>query len=191
MKQLLFFFFAFIFFSALSQSKIEKETRISGDQFPENSLEILHPYLKKAKRTRLYKEFDGENISYEAKFKFNNRWHSIEFNSDGQLEDVEIIIEFTEIPEEIQNSILSDLSGNFKKFKINKVQYQYPALEEDPKKVLSDSFSFQKKSINNYELVVSVKTKSGYEYQERLYNSIGSLLSSKTIVNPSYEHILY
>ena len=78
-----------LFFSLIShaQTKNEKEERINKEDFPNNALEVTDHIPAHAKRLRFYKETDGEKQSFEAKFKLNKLRYSVEFNTNGELEE--------------------------------------------------------------------------------------------------------
>ena len=76
---------------ASSQDKQEREHRIRKSQFPEKALEFIQQQLLDAKRIKYYKEIDGAKRSYEVKFKKDRLKYSVEFDEDGNLEDVEDI----------------------------------------------------------------------------------------------------
>jgi len=82
-----------------AQNKYEREYRIRKVQFPERALGYIQEKLTDAKRIRFYKETDSTKVSYEAKFKKDRLWYSIEFNKEGGLEDIEILIKSIDIPE--------------------------------------------------------------------------------------------
>ena len=84
-------------FSITAQTKNEKEFRISLSEFPQNSQEILSAVQDQVKRIRFYKEIDGDQESYESKFKFGKRWFSVEFSKDGVLEDIEVTVKEKQI----------------------------------------------------------------------------------------------
>lgn len=78
--------------TAIGQTKNEKEERIKKEVFPKIALLTLNDLPQSSKRLKFYRETDGDKKSYEAKFKLNRKIYSIEFNSQGQLEDVEVKI---------------------------------------------------------------------------------------------------
>lgn len=75
-----------------SQSKNEKEERIPASEFPEVSHKYFNGITDKVNYLKFYRETDGNKQSFEAKFKLNKLYYSVEFNTDGVLEDIEIVI---------------------------------------------------------------------------------------------------
>ena len=178
--------------TAHSQVKYEREFRILREQFPKAPLESVKPYLDGVRKLRFYKEIDSSRRSYEIKFKKDRLLYSVEFNEQEELEDVEVIITPVDIPQEAWAAITKDLDGKWSKYKVRKIQQQYPR-----EAFTSDSETFQKafqKLILHeirYEIVVRGKTEDGYRDYELLYDATGDLLLMRESLPPNYDHVLY
>ncbi len=178
--------------AAHSQVKYEREFRILREQFPQASLESVQPYLDGVRKLRFYKEIDSSRRSYEIKFKKDRLHYSVEFNEQEALEDVEVIIKPVDIPEEAWTTIRKDLDSKWSKYKVRKIQQQYPR-----EAFTSDSDTFQKAFQNlilpeiRYEIVVRGKTEDGYRDYELLYDATGDLLLMRESLPPNYDHVLY
>jgi hypothetical protein len=178
--------------AAHSQVKYEREFRILREQFPQASLESVQPYLDGVRKLRFYKEIDSSRRSYEIKFKKDRLHYSVEFNEQEALEDVEVIIKPVDIPEEAWTTITKDLDSKWSKYKVRKIQQQYPR-----EAFTSDSETFQKAFQNlilpeiRYEIVVRGKTGDGYRDYELLYDATGDLLLMRESLPPNYDHVLY
>jgi hypothetical protein len=178
--------------AAHSQVKYEREFRILREQFPQASLESVQPYLDGVRKLRFYKEIDSSRRSYEIKFKKDRLHYSVEFNEQEALEDVEVIIKPVDIPEEAWTTITKDLDSKWSKYKVRKIQQQYPR-----EAFTSDSDTFQKAFQNlilpeiRYEIVVRGKTEDGYRDYELLYDATGDLLLMRESLPPNYDHVLY
>ena len=94
---LLAFFLSIISQLTFSQEKHEKEERIERSDFPEAALKVVNSLPTNCKRTRFYKETDGEKYSFETKFKYRKKNYSLEFSVNGQIEDLEVITQFKHI----------------------------------------------------------------------------------------------
>ena len=77
-----------------AQNKYERSYRIRKSQFPEKALNFISEKLEAASQVKFYKETDSAKTSFEAKFKKDRLWYTIEFNKDGVLESIGIIINF-------------------------------------------------------------------------------------------------
>jgi hypothetical protein len=175
-----------------AQNKFEREYRIKKSEFPENAYAFISLELTGVKRLRFYKEVDSAKISYEAKFKKDNLFYSIEFDKEGLLEDVEIVITEVDIPNETFANITAFLDRKYPLYKIKKMQQQYPFTETtDIKSTLKNAFQNLILPSVNYELIVSAKTEEGRDDFEILFNKEGNFVSLRKLLPPNYDHILY
>ncbi|SHG51385.1 hypothetical protein [Flagellimonas flava] len=188
-------FFTFLFLclalSTVAQNKYEKEYRIPKSEFPSNALQMVSPYLEDAKRVRFYHETDSTKKSYELKLKKGRLHYSIEFNQNGDLEDVEFLIKETDVPEESWARITDQLQSKFKKIRIKRIQQQHPAGSTGVEKVLRDAFQNLILPTINYELVFTTKGEKGYQTFEGLFSAEGQLIKLRESLSADYDHILY
>lgn len=173
------------------QNKYEQEFRITKSAFPSEALDLVSPYLKDVKRLRFYHEVDSTKKSYEVKFKKDRLRYSIEFDQEGHLEDVEFLIKKVDVPEESWTRIEDYLKNNFQKFRIKKIQQQYPIGENIPETILKQAFQNLILEYINYELIFTSKGEKGYQTYEALFSSSGTLLKLRESLPVSYDHILY
>lgn len=186
---LLFLFFGF---KGLAQYKYEREYRIRKEQFPEKALGYIHEKLIDAKRIRFYKETDSTKISYEAKFKKDRLWYSIEFDKDGVLEDIEILIKPVDIPDDSFAAMKTYLDKTFSKYRIRKLQQQYPiSTEESVETTIKNAFQNLMLPSINYEIIVAGKKTKAFEQFEILYGADGQFKLIRKSLPPNYDHVLY
>ncbi|MGB7392852.1 MAG: hypothetical protein WA913_00525 [Pricia sp.] len=179
-------------FQGLAQVKNEREYRIERNQFPEKSIRSLSGYLDAAKRIRYFKEYDGEKTSFEVKFKLNRKKHSVEFDSIGNLEDVETYIDKEDIPRPAVRDIEKYLESEFTRYRIVKIQRQYPKSHyKEDADLLENAFQNTIDTNVNYEIVVAGRKKDGFEDYEMTFDSIGGFLNSRKFISIGYDHILY
>ena len=112
--------------NSYGQYKYEREHRIKKNQFPAAAHELIEEQLANARKIRYYRETDSTKISYEAKFKVDRLHYSVEFDQEGILEDVEILIKKVDIPNESYANMTAFLEENFNKYRIRRIQQQYP-----------------------------------------------------------------
>ncbi|CAM4113917.1 hypothetical protein [Zobellia nedashkovskayae] len=184
-------FTVFITGTAIAQIKDEREHRIRKSQFPENALLFIHQKLVNAKRIRFYKEIDGNKISYEAKFKKDRLKYSIEFNPEGRLEDIEIVIKSLDIPNDAYAKITTYLENNFKKYRVRKIQQQYLSDGIDVDKTLKNAFQNLMLPSIKYEFIIDGKNDKGFEEFEILFDADGKFELIKKSLPPNYDHVLY
>lgn len=178
--------------TCIAQNKYEREYRIRKDQFPVVAKDLLHQYTKDAKRLKFYKETDSAKVSYEAKFKKDRLWYSIEFDTEGNLEDIEITIQPLDIPSETLANITSYFENNFIKHRIKKIQQQY--VVEDTvalKETLRNAFQNLLLPSLNYEIIAACKENKAYLQYEILFDAEGNFKNKRKRLPPNYDHVLY
>ncbi len=165
--------------SALGQEKLEREFRIKEKDVPQKALDFINA-LSFSKKIKWYKEIGLTSTTVEAKTKSNRKKYSIEFDSLGQIEDIEINIKWKELPTDTQNKITAYLSTAHQKHKIRKIQIQYTGDEalliDAVKKTPSDAV------VINYEIVLKAKTNNEYKLLEYLFSNEGIMRSKATII---------
>ena len=175
-----------------SQNKYEREYRIKKNQFPTNALTFIEDQLKDARQIRYYRETDSAKISYEAKFKLDRLRYSVEFDEQGQLEDVEILIKEVDIPNSSMAEITQFLDSEFTKYRIRRLQQQYPVSEhESIEQTLKNAFQNLLIPSIRYELIIAGKKTRGFEDFEILFNAEGKFLEMRKSLPANYDHILY
>lgn len=174
-----------------SQYKYERENRILKSQFPALAIANITENVTDFKRIKYYKETDSTKISYEAKLKKDKLWYSIEFNEKGTLEDIEILIKPTDIPNDTYAKILGYLNNTFTKYKIKRLQQQYTSNNEVVEDIFKNAFQNLMLPSNNYEIVVVGKKDKGYLDYEILFDADGNFKNTRTSLPPNYDHVLY
>jgi len=183
------FFLAQLIFS---QIKNEKEARIQISEFPEKAQNIIKVLPQNCKHLKFYKETDGEKHSFEAKFKYKKQRYSLEFSTNGIIEDIEITTKFKDILNPFKDSIKAYFKNNFKKYKFIKIQKQYSYSQKtDSKQFLFDIMSQNTKTAPNFEIIAEVKTDKDRIIKEFTFNNDGSFISARILNPTSYEHVLY
>ena len=98
------------------------------------------PFKKEFNRLKYYKEFDGDNQSFEAKFKYESSHYSAEFNNEGKLEDVELKLSKNKPPKALWEAIKLNLDSNYERWKLEKLQCQYNHIN-NPKETLEKALN--------------------------------------------------
>lgn len=171
-------------FTTAQNVKIEREESITKEEFPSKAYTVVQSLNTDNKQVRYFKETDGERSSYEAKFKLNGRRYSVECDTEGNIQDVEITIKKKEISKAIWNLIKKELAKENERFKVTKIQEQY---------VKSDDL---KNHINagqndNYEISVSFKSKRKIYRKEYLFNAAGEVLKIRDVKRQEYDFLLF
>lgn len=160
-----------------AQTKMEVEKRINIAEVPEAAVHFLQEYLPDSRKIKWYFEQDGAHQSYECKFKRFRKKYSIEFDSEGLLEDIEISYPVRKLPEQIEKT----LERNSKKFNIKRSQIQFKEKRNELfQPDLWTKIKF-KEAIYFFELEVILAG----EFFELLIDSKGNILSKRRIVPPT------
>ncbi|WP_378172067.1 hypothetical protein [Aquimarina sp. SS2-1] len=175
--------------SGYSQNKLEKEFRINISEVPQLAKEFMKqgPFDKKIK---WYTEESQNGKSIEAKTCYDSKKYSIEFDTDGKLQDMEQKIAFVSISSSLQTKIKRSLDSVFIKHKIKKTQKQWVGSPSTLISLLYRKNTTESYNIN-YELIVRGKKNKRYEYYELLFDHKGVLLQILKIVNDNTDNLLY
>ncbi|WP_027878570.1 hypothetical protein [Mesoflavibacter zeaxanthinifaciens] len=187
MKKLIFLPLIFLTVLQLSaQNKYEQESKISFTNVPEKARLFVSKIIQ-SKKVKWYKEQSNNGISFEAKSKFKGEKYSIEFDTNGTIEDIEIEKKWNDLPKTIQQNIINSLQNTFIKHKIRKIQIQFSAEEKDLINYFKDDV---KNNITvKYEIVVKGKSDSGKHLFELLFNHKGQLEATSKIVFRNTDNI--
>ena len=191
MKKLLFTIIFSTFCGSLvqGQDKYEKEVRIKAQEVPESALAFLGE-ASIPRKVRWYFEENFVGNSIEAKFKLAGKRYSVEFDTTGHIQDIEIQIPWKEVPNRMKQLVRYSLDSLFTSSKIDKIQLQYTGAQEVLKELLSQDTSTLTHGIN-YELVVQGKKQKGFQLYEILFSEKGDILRMGQIVEKNTDHLEY
>lgn len=175
----------------MSQDKYEREFRIRKSQFPTAALDVMESELQEVKRLKFYKETDSAKTSFEAKFKKDRLWYSVEFDEKGHLEDIEVLIKEVDIPSDALAKMITYFESQFSKYRIKRIQQQYPANREQLKETFRNAFQNLLLPSLNYELIVAGKVDKNYFDYEILFDAEGNFKKIRKSLPPNYDHVLY
>lgn len=186
-----------VFLAALNtvfaQVKYEKEYRIKPEEVPALALAFTAA-LDFEKRIHWYKEEGLEATSIEGKIKNRQtgKRYSIEFSPDGTFEDVEIEIDWNEVPRLPGDSIYINLTRSFEKFKIEKIQVQFTGVEAAvQQKIRNRSIKPGPEVNTHYELITKVKKRKEVYRLELLFNLEGMLIRQDRLVSKNTDNLEY
>lgn len=174
-----------------SQNKYEREHRILKSQFPVEAISTIDKNIDAFKRIKFYKETDSAKISYEAKLKKDKLWYSIEFDQEGTLEDIEILIKSSDVPNDTYSNIQNYLNKNFIKYRVKRLQQQYPSNSDSLEETFKNAFQNLILTSINYELMVVGRKDKGYLDYEILFDADGNFKQIRTSLPSNYDHVLY
>lgn len=160
-------------FFSFSQVKYEREYGVSLKEVPAPA----RAFAEKAfpgQKIKWFKEERLESASFEAKVAA----FSVEFDTLGAIEDLEVLIKFSEIEGPARNSIETTLGKMFPKYKVQRAQIQWTGQEEALQALASGAQTALPLTIQ-YELVVKGKKAGLFEL---LFDESGNLLETLEII---------
>lgn len=191
---LLFFLLFLLFYQeTMGQEKLEREYRISVNNVPEKAKDFVENTYPNAK-VKWYKEESFSGFSVEAKMKWKGQLHSVEFDTLGNLQDIEIGIDFNDISSAVQEQVHIYLKANFQHYKINKTQLQLKGSAAQLQRIITNENRAQlEKFAVNYELVVRGRhhDDSIVHFYELLVNRKGAVINRSKIVERAVNHLIF
>lgn len=171
------------------QQKYEKEYRLNDDEIPYNALCFIDS-LDVEEKIKWYLEEGIDRKSIEAKYKLNNQKYSVEFDTTGNLEDIEIQIAWRELQKTLRGSINSHLEKECRKYKIKKVQIQYSG---DGSTLLSKLKTGKSAGdyVIRYEIIAKCKSVNDVALFEYLFDDAGQKLTAYEIIFKNSSHLEY
>lgn len=177
-----FFLFIILCFSHCiwSQTKVEIEKRVNTDEVPEEALDDLRDNLKKFTKVKWYYQEDDDKKVYEAKFKQNSKKYSVEFDTEGEIYNIEVTIKPKDIKALVFNQIKSELLELFDDYKIRKIQREFLGESDDLFEIISEN-EFDEDLKIRYEMEVNAKVDSNRQLFEFLFGDDGKLISHRKV----------
>jgi len=178
-------FIGFIIMSLLNfnlwcQTKVEIEKRVKTDEVPTKALEDLNEHLRNPPKVKWFYQEDGDKKVYEAKFKRDDNKYSVEFNTQGEIYNIEVIIKIKDIDNKVLTKIKSELKQSFEDYKIRKIQREYLGDDDDLFEIISEQEIDDDLAIR-YEIEVNAKIDNKRQLYEMLHDTKGKLISQRKV----------
>ena len=183
-------FFMLIPCSVWVQEKAEKEFRLKEVQVPDKAIQFINQ-TGEAGAFKWYKEVGISSSSIEAKGKVEGKRYSVEFDSLGNIEDVEVEINWKELSDSVRNAMCKKLSLDFKKFKLIKIQQQFTGSPEDLIKVIRSRKQETYGLTVQYELVLEGKTEVNITPYEYTFDEQGNFVKRLKIISRNIDNLEY
>jgi len=175
--------------NVFAQEKFEKESRIKGQAVPPKAIQFIDS-LNLKNKVKWFLEEGLERKSIEAKFKNKKKKYSIEFDTLGNIEDVEIEIHWKELQTNLKDSICLYLNNDCLKYKIVKVQIQFSGNQPELLSKLKTPEAMPN-LITKYEVIVKCSSKNSVDLFEYLFSDTGKPLSISKIIFKNSSHLEY
>ena len=137
-----------------------------------------------------YYEENQLGNSVEAKFKKDKKKYSVEFDTEGQIQDVEIKTNWESLPLKVQNQLNHDLDSCFSKYHINKIQVQYSGDKSILTKIIQNG-NVQEPITTQYELIVSGRNEGEHKQCEVTLDENGNVISVVQIIHKNSDNLEY
>lgn len=174
-----------------AQTKYEREFRISETLVPSQAKTFVNE-LSQGVKVKWYIEQNLGKRSIEAKFKLNKKRYSVEFDTDGVIEDVEIEKAFHTLEKPLQQTLHAFFKTRYKRHRIRKIQIQYSGSPKDLLSFFTDTKSDATQGIlKRFEIVAKVKSDKTKQEVEFLFSDTGYLLSEAVILRKNADHLEY
>lgn len=173
-----------------AQLKYEREYRLDESQVPKQALDFIDS-LKFFSKVKWYKEENLNKNSVEAKFKYESQKYSVEFDTSGVIEDIELQIQWDEIPSNTQNTISAYFKSNYDKHKVWKIQRQYVGSADSLLQIRSKKTRNLENIVIRYEIVAKVKKEKKHQKLELLFDKDGGLIQKSVIIFKNTDNLEY
>lgn len=169
--------------------KQEYEKPVSKSEFPELANQTLDSFFDESVSINYFFEVDDVEESFEAKLFFNEEQYSIEFTTDGEIEDIEKIVSFESLGYALQGALTMFFSEEFSTYSINKIQVQYTSSVAD-EIFLAQVLNQNTDTITQrYEIEIEGKNDQELGYFEFLFTSNGELLQKRRMYKRSFDNV--
>jgi len=182
-------FLLFFPFVSKAQHKYENEYRMKAEMIPQSAKQFIDSIGPDSK-IKWYKETSLNDVSFEAKFKHNNKLFSIEFDTLGILQDVEFVIKKRGIGPKVYNKIERKLDSLYQKWKVQKIQTHYTGRHGDLITSINKNEPNAKIKVS-YEIVLKGKALGNTQLYEIAFNDQGEIQGIRQIVQDKADHLEY
>jgi len=172
-----------------AQEKFEKESRIHPKYVPAEALRFMDS-VSISSKIKWYREEGIRGKSIEAKFTYSKSACSIEFDTLGNVEDIEIAVNREDLKPKLRDSISLQLVSDCEKHHIVKVQQQFTGNESELLSLFKEDTDNHSVTIK-YELIVKCDRKKKSDLFEYLFDDTGRLISRSKIVFKNSSHLEY
>ena len=172
-----------------AQQKYEKESRLGEADVPPLANSFIDSLAVPGK-VKWYLEEGFDRKSIEAKFSFRNEKYSVEFDTLGRLEDIEIQQKWSDLAKPLRNTIATQLQEDCKNFKIQKVQIQYSGEQSILLSKIKTGQAIGDYTIR-YEIIVKCAKAKEINLFEYLFSNQGQKLTASKIVFKNSSNLEY
>lgn len=176
-------------FHVSAQEKFEREFRVKERDVPKEAVKWFRDAFEGAKKVNWYYEQSAEKNSYEAKLEYKGLKYSVEFDTTGVIEDIEITVDWNEIPLDTRTRLEAYFDANYSKYRCLKIQKQYTGSPDDLEDLIDEN---EMESITvRYEIEFHGKTENDNEIWEGLFDAAGNLEELRKVKQSPTNNLLF
>ncbi len=172
-----------------AQKKLEREYHIKPNAVPKQAAELISRLFENVKPV-WHGEQSLQGTTIEGKFKYKGRRYSVEFDSTGKLEDIELLGKLGDIPKDAREKLSKALEDSFSRYRVVKTQIQWRGSEKQLKQAIEEGIDSKTPQIR-YELVIRGKRKDMTLYYEAQADKDGKLTSLREIIQSNASNLIY
>lgn len=167
----------------------EREYRIQATDAPSIAVDYLNTFAFD-KKIKWYLEINDTTQSIEAKTKWKKHKYSIEFDTTGKLQDVEITVDEEEIAPATLQGLQRYMTDSFTSYKICKIQRQYSG---EPKAIRDFVLNnVESNTITRcYEIVAEINDKGVKKRVEFLFDNKGKPIRTTRLYYRNTDNLEY
>ncbi len=179
--------FSILVLSTQAQVKIEREYRIKEKFVPQQAQQFFDSLALQSK-VKWYSEKSDLGQRIEAKTKFQGEYYSVRFDRTGTFLDLQVQRSLKTIDSLTQQAIVHSLNTQFKKWKVDKVQFQYQGSFEQVKQSV---YAATDESVipPSYEIDVTALTEDDQDIYQLLYSHSGDMLKKSIFATYSMTNL--
>jgi hypothetical protein len=171
------------------QQKFEKESRIRYTDVPAAARSFVDTLAPGAK-VKWYLEQGIDTQSLEAKYKRDRQRYSVEFDTLGNIQDIEIEIDAGALPPALRNAIRRQLDEDCTRHRVRKAQVQYTGSRAALLSQVSGQGTPPTLTIH-YELVVKCRSGQQVNLFEYLFDAAGQMRTTSMIIFKNASNLEY
>ncbi len=160
------------------QEKVEKEYKVDEEEVPGIAIVWVNQTFPNSKIKWFYEETSGKK-SYEAKLEWDDRDHSIEFDTNGILEDVEIKVSWKSLSEDTKQQLSEVLHKEDENYKIRKIQLQLSGDNALIKGYIRGNIDAE--ILIRYEIEYYSTSNDKFNLWEGLFSQEGEMISKRKV----------
>lgn len=172
-----------------AQLKFERESRLQENEVPPLAYQFIQAVEIQSK-VKWYYEENLEGNSVEAKYRLDKVRYSVEFDTLGNIQDVEIEVAPSQLDPRLLSSMENELGKHFSKHQWRKIQRQYQGDSIQLQSIAGGDI--EDTSITpRYEAEIKGRKETGIALYEITFDQEGQLLQQRQIILKNANHLEY